>query len=176
MAAFTLGVVLYLVVMATEFLRWTFRRLDPNEIDPPAWIAAGAMAITVLAGSNLLIASPKAHSLARLVQFLDGFVILAWATATFWLPLLVALGAWRHIIRRVPLRYDPAFWAIVFPIGMYGAATFRMLDAIQLGQLGWLPQATLVAALVTWTSTFGGLLHHIAHSWRDWGSRRDRPN
>ena len=172
MAAFTLGVMLYLVVMVAEFLRWTFRRLDPKEIDPPAWIAAGAMAITVLAGSNLLIAAPRSQGLAQLTHFLEGFVILAWATATFWLPLLVALGVWRHIVRRVPLRYAPAFWALVFPIGMYSAATFQMLHAIQLGQLRWLPQVTLAVALVAWSLTFAGLLHHLARSWRDRGGRR----
>ena len=53
-AAFALGLVLYLIVMTMVFLRWTFTELEPTEADPPAWIAAGAVAITVLAGSNLL--------------------------------------------------------------------------------------------------------------------------
>ncbi|WP_328474994.1 tellurite resistance/C4-dicarboxylate transporter family protein [Actinoplanes sp. NBC_00393] len=161
LAAFGLGLVLYLVVMTAEFLRWAFRRLDPDQIDPPAWIAAGAMAITVLAGSNLLIAAPGSPILARLAPFLAGVVILAWATATFWLPLMVALGVWRHLVRRVPLRYAPAFWALVFPIGMYSAATFRMLDAIRQEGLGWVPQVALAVALVAWAVTFGGLLHHV---------------
>jgi len=55
-AAFCLGLVLYLIVMTMVFLRWTFQPLEPTEADPPAWIAAGAVAITVLAGSNLLAA------------------------------------------------------------------------------------------------------------------------
>jgi len=162
MSAFTLGLVLYLVVMTVDFIRGTFRRLDPEEIDPPAWIAAGAMAITVLAGSNLLIAAPESQALAQLTQFLQGITILAWATATFWLPLMVALGVWRHVLNRVPLRYAPAYWSLVFPIGMYGAATFQMLKAIRLDHLGWLPQVALAAALATWTLTFAALLHHLA--------------
>jgi tellurite resistance protein TehA-like permease len=169
LGAFTLGLVLYLVVMTLEFARWTFRRLDPAEIDPPAWIAAGAMAITVLAGSNLTIAAPHAPFLAKFTGFLEGVVVLAWATATFWIPLMVALGVWRHIVRRVPLRYDPAFWALVFPVGMYSASTFRMLQAIELDHLGWLPKVALAVALIAWTLTFAGLLHRIARSWRDWG-------
>jgi tellurite resistance protein TehA-like permease len=169
LAAFALGVVLYLLVMTAEFLRWTLRRLDPTQLDPSAWIAAGAMAITVLAGSNLLIAAPRSPALAQLTQFLHGVVILAWATATFWLPLLVSLGAWRHVVRRVPLGYTSAYWALVFPIGMYGAATSSMLGAMHLGPLGWLPRVTLVVALVAWVSTFVGLLHHIARFWRDRG-------
>src|SRR5262245_60598352 len=150
MAAFTLGLVLYMIVMTVEFLRWTFRRLAPDEVDPPAWIAAGAMAITVLAGSNLLTVAGRSRILAQLTPFLEGIIILAWATATFWLPLCLAIGVWRHLVRRTPLRYSPAYWALPFPIGMYSAATFAMLSAIRLGQLGWLPQVALAAALATW--------------------------
>mgnify|MGYP005615784147 FL=1 len=60
-AAFALGLVLYLIVMTMVFLRWTFAELEPTEADPPAWIAAGAVAITVLAGSNLLAARTVSH-------------------------------------------------------------------------------------------------------------------
>ena len=85
--------------------------------------------------------------------------MLAWATATFWFPLMVAIGIWRHIVRRVPLRYHPSYWALVFPLGMYGAATFRMRAVIDLDALGWLPQITLAVALAAWTAAFLGLLN-----------------
>ena len=85
--------------------------------------------------------------------------MLAWATATFWFPLMVAIGVWRHIVRRVPLRYHPSYWAMVFPLGMYGAATFRMRAAIELDVLAWLPKVTLAVALLAWTATFVGLVH-----------------
>ena len=74
-AAFTLGIVLYLIVMTMVFLRWTFQPLDPTEADPPAWIAAGAVAITVLAGSNILLAADQAPArIARMEPFLEGLV------------------------------------------------------------------------------------------------------
>jgi tellurite resistance protein TehA-like permease len=72
LAAFGLGLVLYLIVMTMVFLRWTFQALDPTEADPPAWIAAGAVAIIVLAGSNLLLAAPKSPRLERVAPFLEG--------------------------------------------------------------------------------------------------------
>jgi tellurite resistance protein TehA-like permease len=159
-AAFTLGVVLYVIVMTMVFLRWTFQPLDPTEADPPAWIAAGAVAITVLAGSNLLLASSKSSRIADLAPFIEGVVIMAWATSTFWFPLMVAIGVWRHLVRRLPLRYHPSYWALVFPLGMYGAATFRMRAAIDLHELAWLPKFTLAVALIAWTVTFVGLVHH----------------
>lgn len=162
-AAFLLGIVLYLIVMTMVFLRWTFQPLDPSEADPPAWIAAGAVAITVLAGSNILLAGEAApERIARLAPLLEGFVVMAWATATFWFPLMIAIGVWRHLVRKVPLRYHPSYWAMVFPLGMYGAASYRMRDAIDLDVLAWLPGLELAVALVAWSVTFAGLARTLA--------------
>ena len=172
-AAFALGLVLYLIVMTMVFLRWTFAELEPTEADPPAWIAAGAVAITVLAGSNLLAARSSSPRIERLAPFIEGVVMLAWATATFWFPLMVAIGIWRHVINRVPLRYHPSYWALVFPLGMYGAATFRMLAATELNTLGWLPKATLAVALLAWTAAFAGLLLEAQHAVSRTTARRD---
>lgn len=167
LATFVLGAVLYMIVMTMVFLRWTFQPLDPGEADPPAWIAAGAVAITTLAGSNLLLAAQQgSERLERVAPVLEAGVVTAWATSTFWFPLMIAIGVWRHIVRRVALRYHPSFWAMVFPLGMYGAATFRMLAAIGLDDLDWLPKLVLAVALLAWTVTFVGLLRHLARSLR----------
>ena len=72
---------------------------------------------------------------------------------------MVAIGVWRHLVRRVPLRYHPSYWALVFPLGMYGAATFRMRAVVQLTSLEWLPKLTLGVALAAWVTTFAGLVH-----------------
>jgi tellurite resistance protein TehA-like permease len=161
LGAFALGLVLYVVVMTMVFLRWTFLRVTPDELDPPAWIAAGAVAITALAGSNLLIAADRVPRLAELAPVLEGVVVLAWATSTFWVPLMFVLGFWRHVVRRVPLSYQPSYWAMVFPLGMYAAATYRMRDAIDLDGLGWLPTVALAVALAAWLPTFAGLVHGL---------------
>ena len=159
LAAFLLGITLYLIVMTMVFLRWTFQELEPTEADPPVWIAAGAVAITVLAGSNLLGAAAVSVRIERLAPFLEGMVILAWATATFWFPLMIAIGVWRHIVRRMPLRYHPSYWALVFPLGMYSAATFAMRAAIDVEAFEWLPRLSLAGALLAWTATAVGLVH-----------------
>lgn len=158
LSAFTVGVVLYLIVMTMLFLRWTFMPLGPDELQPPSWIAAGAVAITVLAGSNLLAARGASPRLERLAPFIEGIVILSWATATFWFPVMIAIGVWRHVIRRVPLRYHPAYWALVFPIGMYGVATYRMVVETDLTVLDALPKLALFAALAAWVAAMGGLI------------------
>ena len=94
---------------------------------------------------------------------------MSWATATFWFPLMVAIGIWRHLVRRVPLRYHPSYWAMVFPLGMYGAATYRMRAAIDLAALAWLPKLELAVAFTAWAITFVGLLHHLVASARTRG-------
>ncbi len=157
-AAFTLGLVLYLIVMTMVFLRWTFQPLEPTDADPPAWIAAGAVAITVLAGSNLIAARTVSPRIDRLEPFIEGLVTLAWATATFWFPLMIAIGVWRHIVRKLPLRYHPSYWALVFPLGMYGASTFKMRAVVQLDYLAWAPKVTIGVALAAWAAAFVGLL------------------
>jgi tellurite resistance protein TehA-like permease len=163
-AAFTLGIVLYLIVMTMVFLRWTFLPLSAAELQPPSWIAAGAVAITVLAGSNLLAARSVSERLDRLAPYLEGMVILAWSTATFWFPVMLAIGAWRHLIRKVPITYHPAYWALVFPIGMYGASTYRMIGVTGFDVLDPLPVAALVLGLVAWAAAFAGLLRALARS------------
>lgn len=157
-AAFTLGLVLYLIVVTMVFLRWTFKPLEPTEADPPAWIAAGAVAITVLAGSNLLAARAVSPRIERLAPLIEGLVMVAWSTATFWFPIMIALGIWRHIVRRVPLRYHPSYWSLVFPLGMYGVASYKMRSVVSLSELGWLPKVTLAVALIAWATTFVGLI------------------
>ena len=159
LAAFLLGIALYLIVMTMVFLRWTFQELEPTEADPPAWIAAGAVAITVLAGSNLLGVEAVSPRIERLAPFVEGMVVLAWATATFWFPLMIAIGVWRHLVRRLPLRYHPSYWALVFPLGMYSAATFRMRAVIELDAFAWLPGLSFAVALIAWAATSAGLLH-----------------
>ncbi len=166
---FLLGIVLYLIVMTMVFLRWTFQPLEATTADPPAWIAAGAVAITVLAGSNLLAGRSVSPRIERLAPAIEAFVMLAWGTATFWFPLMIAIGIWRHLVAKVPLRYHPSYWSLVFPLGMYGAATFKMLAVIDLDDLDRIPEIALVIAFIAWSAAFVGLC------WQGISAARSRP-
>ena len=163
LAAFTLGLVLYLIVMTMVFLRWTFQPLEPDR-SRPARVdrrrRRGDHRARRLEPARTR--SRVSDRIVRVAPFLEGVVALAWATATFWFPLMIAIGMWRHIVRRVPLRYTPAYWAMVFPLGMYGAATYRMRGAIDLDSLGWVPGLAFAIALAAWTLTFVGLVHSVA--------------
>jgi tellurite resistance protein TehA-like permease len=91
--------------------------------------------------------------------------IAAGAVAIIWFPLMVAIGVWRHVIRRVPLRYHPSYWALVFPLGMYGVASSRMIDATDVTALDWLPPLVFGIALTAWTLAFAGLVGTVVRAW-----------
>ena len=121
----------------------------------------GAMAISALGGARLVENTGAAPFLDSLLPFLKGFTVFYWATGTWWIPMLLVLGVWRHVIRRFPLRYDPLYWGAVFPLGMYGVATREMLRALDLPFLRVLPHAMFGAALAAWLLAFSGLLWEL---------------
>ena len=153
------GGMLYIWMMSLIFYRYTFFTFEPGDLSPPYWINMGAMAISTLAGSLLIVNVEHAPFLLSLQPFIKGFTVFYWATGTWWIPMLLVLAVWRHIYRRFPLRYDPLYWGAVFPLGMYAAATDAMLGALQLDFLNWVPPVFLALALAAWLATLVGMLH-----------------
>jgi len=119
------------------------------------------VAITTLAGSSLVLARDRSSLLVELAPFLKGFTLFFWAAGTWWIPLLVVLGVWRHVVRRHPLEYDPQYWGMVFPLGTYAAATFRLAEALPMAPLAAISHAFLPIAMVAWTMTLLGLLRSL---------------
>ena len=152
------GGMLYIWMMSLIFYRYTFFSFQPGDLSPPYWINMGAMAISTLAGSLLIVNAPDAPFLQSLRPFIKGFTVFYWATGTWWIPMLLVLGVWRHVYRRFPLRYDPLYWGAVFPLGMYAASTHELNVALELDFLEPLPRIVFVVALAAWLTTFVGWL------------------
>lgn len=159
---YLLGAMLYLTIITLIFYRFTFVEMTADRLTPPYWINMGAVAITTLAGSTLLLVGDAWPFLQTLRPFLVGLTLFFWVTASWWIPLLLILGVWRHVIRRFPVRYDPQYWGMVFPLGMYTACTLRLIDATELAFLAPLPDAFVYLALAAWAATFGAMVA----SWR----------
>lgn len=155
------GGMLYIWMMSLIFYRYTFFRFAPGDLSPPYWINMGAMAISTLAGSLLIINAPDAPFLLSLLPFLKGVTVFYWATGTWWIPMLFVLSIWRHVYKRFPLHYDPLYWGAVFPLGMYATGTHQMLLAMDFQLLTFLPQLFLIVALATWSLAFIGLLRDL---------------
>ncbi|HEX6045019.1 MAG TPA: tellurite resistance/C4-dicarboxylate transporter family protein, partial [Pyrinomonadaceae bacterium] len=134
---------------------------SPALLTPPYWINMGAGAITTLAGARLIIAGPSWSLLADLSPFLKGFTLFFWAAGTWWIPLLLILGFWRHVYKRFPLRYDPQYWGMVFPLGMYTVCTFQLAKAIDFPALLIIPRGFIYLALIGWLMAFAGLIHTL---------------
>jgi len=158
---FLLGCMLYLPLITLIFYRFTFVNVTTLQLTPPYWINMGAVAITTLAGARLIIAAPGWPLLNELVPFLKGFTLFFWASGTWWIPLLLILGFWRHVYKRFPLRYDPQYWGMVFPLGMYTVCTFQLAKALNFPLLLIIPRYFIYLALAGWLAASIGLIHTL---------------
>ena len=152
------GGMLYIWMISLIFYRYTFFRFSPSDLMPPYWINMGAVAISTLAGTALLGATGDSPLAASLRPFVRGFTMLFWATARWWIPMLLVLGIWRHGVKRVPFSYNPLYWGLVFPFGMYSVCTYRLGQTLELPFLTWLARGFVIVAISAWVLTFFGLL------------------
>src|SRR5699024_6385980 len=91
---FLLGCALYLNIIAFIFYRLMFFKFEVMCLTPPYWISMGALAITTLVGSVLVL--DGSGIVPELEIFIKGFTLFFWALGTWWIPLLIILGVWRH--------------------------------------------------------------------------------
>lgn len=119
-----IALIQYLLVAGIVLARLLVRPVAPGELMTSLWIFMGAAAISVLAGTRLLELPADSLLIPRAV--LTGWSFVLWSFASWLIPLLLALGVWRHGVQKIPLRYEFGWWNLVFPIGMYGVATHEL--------------------------------------------------
>ena len=113
MGYFGSGYVLYFVVVTIVTYRLLDGSVRPDEWTGPYWITMGAAAITTLAGTTL---GPRLGSVAVWEPYapvIVGVTFLAWAIATWWIPLLLVVDAWRFLTGSVEGR--PPVWGVLVP-------------------------------------------------------------
>ncbi|HET7576370.1 MAG TPA: tellurite resistance/C4-dicarboxylate transporter family protein [Sphingomicrobium sp.] len=160
---FMIGCMLYLAIIPLIFYRLTFIRMTSRDFSPSYWINMGAVAITTLAGSTLILRAGHWPLIDLIAPFLPGFTLFFWAAATWWIPFLIALTDWRYLIRHDRVAYEPQLWGMVFPLAMYTTATFHLSQALQLNFLTVISQVFIFVAAAAWIVAFAGLL---MHAWR----------
>lgn len=161
LALWLFGGMLYIWLISLIVYRYLFFAFSPQDLSPPYWINMGAVAISALAGTALIANAPAWSFLEGLLPFLQGFTLFFWSTGTWWIPILVILGFWRHGYKKLPIAYNPLYWGAVFPLGMYTASTIRVAEVMDLPFLMAIPRMFLWIAFSAWLLTFAGLVRSL---------------
>jgi tellurite resistance protein TehA-like permease len=141
--------------------------LGPDDVSPLLWVVMGAAAISTNAGSALILSPCRLAFLESMRPFIGSVTLLLWAWATWWLPLLLLLGIWKHGVSRRPVNYTPLYWSVVFPLGMYAAACVQLSLAADFHPLRSVSHVMIWIALAAWGATGTALVVTVSRSLRD---------
>jgi tellurite resistance protein TehA-like permease len=131
------------------------------------WIVMGGLAIAALAATQITLAAraaPAANTvLGGLGPGASVVAMTAWVAASGWILPLAILQLRciaRALVRRGHRRTAPdrtAWWAAVFPLGMYAVASHALVTALGLATLEAVAQVFLWIALAAWLATSLGI-------------------
>jgi tellurite resistance protein TehA-like permease len=158
--SWSVGVFLYGAAGLIVSLRLMLYPFGPEELTPPYWVAMGALAITVLAGARI-VEMADAPMVRATRDLIAGLAVVFWAFATWLIPVLVGAGWWRHVLRKVPLRYEATLWSIIFPLGMYAVAGIYLGEADDLPVVGMVGRVELWVALAAWAVVVVAMGRHV---------------
>lgn len=161
--SWSVGVALYGGIAVLVLLRIVHFGITPEKFEPPYWVAMGAMAIAVVAGSNIVAmgSTPMVDATRSLIA---GTVAVFWSFCLWLLPVLVGAGVWRHLVHKVPLAYVPTLWSIVFPVGMFAVASLNLGRLDELPLVEGIGRVALVVAVVVWATVLVAMLRHVARA------------
>ncbi|MFE2711063.1 tellurite resistance/C4-dicarboxylate transporter family protein [Streptomyces mirabilis] len=138
---FWLGLVLYTAAL----FYFDYREVATGAGDQ--WVAGGALAISALAGSKLILA----YQANIYLWNNDDNGVLRWMTEAL---LVLVLGSYCVLAVAEALwprpRYDVLRWATVFPLGMTAVAALSVAAAIGVGWLKGLGQVLLWISVAAW--------------------------
>jgi tellurite resistance protein TehA-like permease len=161
----SLGVVLYMVITAVVLTVLLHFPLQPTEFTPPYWVLMGGTAISVVAGLQTLRLRPDTL-VAASSPVIAGTSVVLWGFGTWLIPLLLLLGGWKHLVRRIRPSYEPALWSMIFVIGMYGLASHGLGALLRLPWMIGLGVVFEWITIVLWVVTFVAMLWSLARGSR----------
>lgn len=154
LAAWLAGLAIYVLTTAAVVAR--LRRAGAGQAGNRAgyWITMGAASISVLAAAHILgISGSPAVAAAR--PWITDTAIALWSLATCLILVLAVATAAVWLPSRPHPRYDASAWMVVFPLGMYAAASQQLgtqagLDPVRLTGDGftWPAAAVWLAVMV----------------------------
>lgn len=163
------GLGLYGIFITLFAYRIFFFHLGPDDITPLLWVVMGAAAISTYAGSTLVLTDSGLPFLHFIRPYISGVALAMWAWATWWIPLLLLLGVWKHGVCRIPVTYTPMFWSLVFPLGMYAVASLHLSLAADFPPLSAISHTMVWIALAAWAVTFTAFIRASGRSFLSFG-------
>ncbi|WP_237562784.1 tellurite resistance/C4-dicarboxylate transporter family protein [Bacillus dakarensis] len=163
----TISLILSAFLVNILLLILTFLKLEFAALTPPYWINMGAVAITTLAGSTLILHAKNWSLLIEITPFLKGFTLFFWITGTWWIPLLFILMIWRYLYNGYPLSYEPQLWGMVFPLAMYTTSTYQLSVALDVPMLAAIPRIMVYISILAWITVSVSLLRHLFKSLKE---------
>ncbi|MFD9005054.1 DUF488 family protein [Streptomyces sp. NPDC059582] len=151
-----IGLMQYLLTAAIILARLLARPVDPGNLMTSSWIFMGAAAIGVLVGTRLLELPAGNMLLSR--SAIAGVSVVLWSFSSWLIPLLLALGVWRHVLRKIPFHYELGWWNLVFPIGMYAVTTHELGRVTKTSWLVTLGRWEIWVAGVVWVLVFAAMV------------------
>ncbi|MEO8529124.1 MAG: tellurite resistance/C4-dicarboxylate transporter family protein [Pseudolysinimonas sp.] len=152
----SVGIVLYLILIVIIFLRLFLIETTPAEMGPAYWILMGATAISVRAAAGILnlAAATPTHLLTAVQPFVSGAAVVLWSFGSWFIPALVIFGLWRYFVRHFPWSYEPKLWSVVFPLGMYAVASVTLGRALGFDFMSLLASVWVWFAIAAWALVF----------------------
>ncbi|WOC11503.1 tellurite resistance/C4-dicarboxylate transporter family protein [Gordonia sp. MP11Mi] len=152
-SCWSIGVVLYVGVAVLVAARLLLARPSPADVTGAYWVAMGATAISVVAGTHVekMAGVPLVEVVGATV---GASTFILWAFGTWLVPALLVAGYWRHVVHRVRLRYEVGLWTIIFPLGMYGVASRALGTAHDLPIVNGIGHVEIWVASIAWAVTF----------------------
>lgn len=160
------GVVLYLILIVIIFLRLFLIETTPTEMGPAYWILMGATAISVRAAAGILTIGEGAPTalLTGMRPFVVGLSVVLWSFGSWFIPMLVLFGLWRYFVRGYAWAYEPKLWSVVFPLGMYAAASVTLGRSIDFGFMPALASVWVWVGVGGWVIVVGLMLLAVVSS------------
>jgi tellurite resistance protein TehA-like permease len=159
--AWIVAILVYLAVVWLIGWRALASPFGPDQVTPDSWILMGALAITTLAGDHILAAARALNPHAGIARWTAPVTLGAWVLASLWVPALLYIHIWRINQRAGSLRYQHAWWAAVFPLGMYSAASAATATELHLRSLQTVSLVFFWIACTTWMVVTTGWLHTV---------------
>ncbi len=113
---FGAGFFLYIALLAVCIYRFALHRPLPPQLEPTVWINLGPIGAGTL--SFLTLSQSFGGLDMRMIVYL---IIIFWAFGLWWLFMAIIITV--HYYKKMELPYSLSWWAFVFPLGAYTAAT-----------------------------------------------------